>query len=755
MRNIVVLVIVVACYCGVLFAAKPLESLSRYNVVLVHGAAPEGQGFESLCDATIKDAWNTRNDHSLHPKDSSWNLGDAVGMLGKYEDDGEKKLTLWLDSVVFEDTVTYGSEYIYIQRSFANPAASPAHNAHEIGDRTWMGNNNCSVRRSLFEEAQEVRAGGQDSLRDRRLDSVTYSYRTIPSRNILIAHSMGGVASHEYVTDQSVYNNDVDKMIALDSPHEGTGSLNMLLDMRDYGRQYAEAQTQYMLMSILGMSECAISGDPYTATNAIWLLVPSLGLSVTERLVTWIVDISQLKDDYGFKEEDPLTSYIEPDAPGISALINRPFNENLPMIRLLAGKGGLTFSDPNKGFRNFLNIFIPEAVSTTVMNIAAQARGDGSASAIYTNIVTGLSLGIAGGIALQDVGTTLIPESSGLAENTKAFTNPNADVETSTFDAAAYANDASMAPIVISNVATLAATVAGIVGVHYALAAFPYAQIAAKAGIAVVGAALLALELGIAKAGIEDLVNSHENAKARRMLDTLYSGKFSYPKVLGGNETGDVRVMENFLYEKPFVNLALFLSDSVLRSVDPGCYYEADDLNKLQLCEVGLYGSRDSVVIDPVTMKETHIYNAAVAKADSAGNVVHDSSGNIVYDSVYYGTFEQRNYAEFRKSPLKFKAESDWYKVGVKVDRWERVDGLKPNGDPAPKGVPIRHVERYSVPDIVATGFIEKYFFVVDDLMPHRMRQIKMTFNSNDEVAWDWPTSRMLQKMLVFSIAEA
>lgn len=193
MRNIAVLAMIVACYCGILSAAKPMETLERYNVVLVHGAAPENQGFGSECDATIKDAWNTRNDNSLHPKDSSWNLGDAVGMLGKYEDDDEKKLTLWLDSAVFEDTVTYGSEYIYIQRSFTNPAESPAHNAHEIGDRTWKGKNNCSVRRSLFEEAQEVRAAGTSKLDSLRRDGLN-SYRTIPSRNILIAHSMGGVA---------------------------------------------------------------------------------------------------------------------------------------------------------------------------------------------------------------------------------------------------------------------------------------------------------------------------------------------------------------------------------------------------------------------------------------------------------------------------------------------------------------------------------------------------------------------------------
>ncbi|WP_308604032.1 hypothetical protein [uncultured Fibrobacter sp.] len=232
MRKMVWAAFAVVCFYGALFAAKPMEALERYNVVLVHGAAPENQGFGSLCGETIKDAWNTRNDFVLSMRDTTqekklpWNLGDAVGMLGKYEDDDEKKLTLWLDSAVFEDTVTYGSEYIYIQRSFTNPAETPAHNAHEIGDRTWKGDNKCSVRRSLFEEAQEVRARGANNLKAYRENSIK-EYRAIPSRNILIAHSMGGVASHEYVTDQSVYNDDVDKLVTLDSPHEGTGALNL------------------------------------------------------------------------------------------------------------------------------------------------------------------------------------------------------------------------------------------------------------------------------------------------------------------------------------------------------------------------------------------------------------------------------------------------------------------------------------------------------------------------------------------------
>ena len=237
MRKMVWVAVMVACYYGMLSAAKPMEALERYNVVLVHGAAPENQGFGNLCDGGVNSAWEFHNnwvaDYTTQEgkREAPKSLGEAAGMLGAYNQDGDAKLTLWLDSAVFEDTVTYGSEHIYIQRSFTNPAESPAHNAHEIGDRTWKGNNKCSIRRSLFEESQEVRADGQTNLRTLR-NSSNDLYRVIPSRNILIAHSMGGVASHEYVTDQSVYNNDVDKVITLDSPHEGTGSLNMLLDMR-------------------------------------------------------------------------------------------------------------------------------------------------------------------------------------------------------------------------------------------------------------------------------------------------------------------------------------------------------------------------------------------------------------------------------------------------------------------------------------------------------------------------------------------
>lgn len=130
------------------------------------------------------------------------------------------------------------NSYVYNWRAFTNPANNSINNAKELGLRTWNKDKKFGKRRALVEEAQEVKAKiynkrnvGDSVVIDSMvgqsaLDSIRQNpdlYRQLASRYILIAHSMGGVASHEYVTDISVYNDDVDKVITLDSPHEGTG----------------------------------------------------------------------------------------------------------------------------------------------------------------------------------------------------------------------------------------------------------------------------------------------------------------------------------------------------------------------------------------------------------------------------------------------------------------------------------------------------------------------------------------------------
>ncbi len=732
---------------------KPMESIENYNVMLLHGAYGSDQGFLDITD--------TNKTAEAYYAKANLDNGAALGRYYEAPDKKDPRLLHWLTTKVLDEPEMDTSDvhpkhsYVYQWRSFSNPANSSVNNAVELGKRSWRMTG-FEHRRAMMEEAQEVkstlkvRKNGIDSLYVGQvaLDTIRKNpdlYRQLASRYILIGHSMGGVVSREYVQGD-FYNGDVDKIITLDSPHEGTGALNMQLRMMDGWESAGKTITQVLFTAGLGGIALSILGGSEFAMNALFLTTASL------TPVNFLVDLFVTLKLEHYKKDDPLVCYVDPhgkekdackDSINILDLKEKSFiADSMPMFRLLAGKNSMTFTDPKLSWRNAVSWLVPEALTSAVVNVGAQVAGGGSGQVNNTNSITGLVLGLLGGVNLQDHGSSLVETSNGLGLNTSMLIDPNVDVKRSTFNAAKYASEAGLSAFNY----TLSAFEIAFVGMSF----IPNEAIKKAARASLVSVTAFSIgEMFLASAilGASDLGESHMMPLYKKNLEDWYGEKNSFTPIKSGSSSYTPYLMEDFLYERPFVNLALndsrtmgmLAQDS---SLNPNCYFESDSLQKEPLCEVGLYGSRDSVVIDPVTMKETPVYNAAVAKTDSAGNVVRDSSGKVVYDSVYYGTFEQRKYSEFRKSPLKFKSESDWYKVGVKVDRWERVDGLKPNGDPAPKGVPIRHVERYNVPDIVATGFIEKYSFVVDDLMPHRMRQIKMTFNSNEEVAWECDISK-------------
>ncbi len=245
---------------------KPMESIENYNVLMVHGAYGWNKGFiwphmskeyweDSYGFEDFKSEIKERLDNVIAALDTALPsayddttfLGKAT--LGSYTSDS--RITRWLDEKVFEEKI-YSKEYenvrnsyIYNWRSFSNPANSSSNNAHELGDRTWnkgnlnYGKGGFGHRRALTEEAQEVKATyvvdendtnqnlhGQVALEIIRRNPDRY--RQLASRYILIGHSMGGVVSREYVQG-NFYNGDVDKIITLDSPHEGTGALNMIV----------------------------------------------------------------------------------------------------------------------------------------------------------------------------------------------------------------------------------------------------------------------------------------------------------------------------------------------------------------------------------------------------------------------------------------------------------------------------------------------------------------------------------------------
>lgn len=777
MKKVLFLVIVLAIMGW--SVPKPMESIENYNVLMVHGAYGSDKGFrdwqyvfDRIYDSlpghpsakpkmyALK-MLDWVHDYDFQPAyDDQRFLGNAT--LGAYG--SANRLTSWVSKVILDEP-SYGEEidyvrnsYVYNWRSFGNPANSSKNNARELGDRKWnmlnfpFGEGGSGHRRALVEEAQEVKASlrvsknGKDSLYVGQiaLDTIRRNsdlYRKLASRYILIGHSMGGVVSREYVQNSDYYHGDVDKIITLDSPHEGTGALNMQLRMVDGWETFGKTATQILMVAGVGGLALSFLGGSEVAMTALFLV--AAGLTPSNFLVDLIVSLSLEHYD----EKDPLVCYVDPhakekevcaDAANITDLEKAPYvADSMPMFRLLAGENSMTFTDPNLSWRNSVSWLVPEALTSAVVNVAKQVVGGGSGQVNNTNSITGLMLGLAGGINLQAHGSSLVETSNGLGKNITMLTDFNVDVKRATFNAAKHASEPGLSAFNY--------VLSGFEIAYIGMALIPYEPVKRAARASLVSVTALSMGqmfLTSTIFGVQDLSESHMMPLYKKNLESWFGEKNSFSPIKSGSSSYTPYLMEDFLYERPFVNLALNDSRTMGLlaqdpSLNPNCYFESDSMQNVPLCEVGLYGSRDSIVVDSVKKDTTHYHNAVAERLDSIGNVVRDSSGKVVYDSVYYGTFEQRKYSEFRNSPLKFKSESDWYKVGVKVDRWERVDGLKPNGDLAPKGVPIRHVERYSVPDIVVTGFIEKYSFVVDDLMPHRMRQIKMTFNSNEEVAWE------------------
>ena len=745
-----VMAFVVSCWA----VPKPMESATNYNVLLIHGAYGSNKGFINETDEEkIQEAY-----YATKPLDN----GAQIGRYNETEDTDPHRLLYWLGPKIFEESypTNQKTSRIYQYRSFLNPANSSDSNAVELGDRTWrLPGTLFSKRRAMVEEAQEVKAAiidpekpsnnlyGQDALDSMRRNPDLY--RQLASRYILIGHSMGGVVSREWIQNSNFYHGEVDKVITLDSPHEGTGALNMQLDLGSYINDEL-AWGSYLWAGFEGATTTLAAYALMSAANKYNFMAKATAISsfswtLLTALTNAIVPYFVVKDLQHYSKNDPLVEYVDPTKKGrghIDYLKHIEPHDSLPMFRLLGGDSSITFTDPYSKVTDWVGLLVPEAYITGFSNFFSQwYEGDDLEFwDKFTLASKASTLGFMAHVSARDQGTNLVSKHSGWALGTKSLTNPMVDVKRYRFNAAPESDNEGWRKAAAITEATAFACVA----IDVALSWFQATATAANYAAIIGSAALLANITGslLTEGFIDEITNSHNLPIWASTQESLHAESSSYSRIKAGDTSWSPYLMENFLYERPFVNLALNDSRTMgMLANDPklnsNCYFESDSLQKVPLCEVGLYGSRDSVVIDPVTMKETHIYNAAVAKTDSAGNAVLDSLGNVVYDSVYYGTFEQRKYSEFRNSPLKFKSESDWYKVGVKVDRWERVDGLKPNGDLAPKGVPIRHVERYSVPDIVVTGFIEKYSFVVDDLMPHRMRQIKMTFNSKEEIAWE------------------
>ena len=155
MKRYLILFLVLTIACESWAVPKPMESIENYNVMLLHGAYESGKGVA---------------ENSEHP--SAYDESDYLGgdaNLGKYEKDS--RITKWLSKNVFEEpdigkNRNARNSYVYNWRAFTNPANNSINNAKELGLRTWNKDKKFGKRRTLVEEAQEVKAVWYDAVND-------------------------------------------------------------------------------------------------------------------------------------------------------------------------------------------------------------------------------------------------------------------------------------------------------------------------------------------------------------------------------------------------------------------------------------------------------------------------------------------------------------------------------------------------------------------------------------------------------------
>lgn len=445
------LLLVFTIVCESWAVPKPMESIENYNVLLLHGAyghykkdddgnidksKPQGF-FES---ATIPSA-NDAEDY----------LGNAN--IGRYTDNS--RINYWLSKEMFEepewidDKEGVHNSYIYHWRAFSSPPNSSITNAIELGDRTWNKDGKFGKRRALVEEAQEVKAiflnpsTGQKDSGQVALDSIRKypdRYRQLASRYILIGHSMGGVVAREYVQNSDYYYGDVDKIITLDSPHEGTGALEMQLDL--VGHKWEARQGASTSLVALSLASLNMRGNFMAKSVAISSASWATLLGLTNFVAPFFVE-GNLQD---YSEDDPLVKYVNPgkgEKGNISYLKKISPSENQPMFRLMGGEKSITYSDPFKKVTDWTGLFIPEALTQAMMNFFSQLaeNDDAMSTEAFALASKAATMGLVVSAASREQGTSIVPKASSWAENTESLRDNVADVKRWRFDAAPHSDD--------------------------------------------------------------------------------------------------------------------------------------------------------------------------------------------------------------------------------------------------------------------------------------------------------------------------
>jgi len=265
-----------------------------------------------------------------------------------------------------------------------------------------------------------------------------------PKKYILVAHSMGGLTTRDYITG-GFYNGDVDKLITLDSPHEGSGIANYV----QYWHKANKNDFAYVGVWLppLVLTAFLIAGpEKFAVMLPKWLMISSLSLlydyymhsfgsliadkflsGYSDEGMNYGIDVMALKDDdaYGlYNTNDFLNQFNERNE-----LVDKNNNGyEIPYVRLVSTSGV-----PTPGGDGFHKGMIYPFVKTLAnifdgLTLHGFRGEDGSFPPIAAACLKGFT-GLFLNSLWNDWGSGFVPHWSSEGKKVALFNNSQTDVK--------------------------------------------------------------------------------------------------------------------------------------------------------------------------------------------------------------------------------------------------------------------------------------------------------------------------------------
>lgn len=490
----------IVLFCALMVEARaPLESYKRYMIVLVHGIgantlSPHDYTADSKKEEVEKKPrksaiWDRSKDDMV---DENWQ-GDIGGNLQKrgflghvvwydfYEpwkspiydskrSGFEESLSRYLgdrnikelpnDTLVMKDKYRDSENRLFLKNLISENFGCTAQSywlheffpkkVEEYGSVTYNGNNisYLELAQKDWELWYKIRNLSKDVNENEK-----------PKKYIFIAHSMGGLTTRDYITG-GFYKGDVDKLITLDSPHEGSAIAN-------YVQYWHKANNSVLEYVGLALSPLALA--PFIGwlggwgTNLLpgWLLIStmplinhSMGNLITDNVLSgysddgmnYGIDVMALDDVnayglYSSNTKDFLKQFNQRNK------LDDDYNNGyeIPYVRLVSTSGVPTPGGDgfHKGMVYPIASHLSNLFDSMMKNGVIDEDGSFPAhmAAIFLKGFTGLNLNS----LWNDWGSGFVPHWSSEAKNVSLFNNPQSDAKrwNVAFDYSNINNDAA------------------------------------------------------------------------------------------------------------------------------------------------------------------------------------------------------------------------------------------------------------------------------------------------------------------------